>query len=147
VVVSGAADSTTDADGNTVQATDEEQAAAKETAKATAEEILAAYNSGKSLESIAGNYEKATYYNTTDAAYYDGVVGNWLFDDARKDGDTGIVDTTYGSHVMYFVGYDLPAWAASVTSDLQEKASSEWSTALSENADVQQSDFGMKFVG
>ena len=59
VVVSGAADSTTDADGNTVQATDEEQAAAKETAKATAEEILAAYNSGKSLESIAGNYEKA----------------------------------------------------------------------------------------
>lgn len=57
------------------------------------------------------------------------------------------MDTTYGSHVMYFVGYDLPAWAASVTSDLQEKASSEWSTALSENADVQQSDFGMKFVG
>ena len=266
----GTADSTKDADGNTVQATDEEQAAAKETAKATAEEILAAYNSGKSLESIAGNYEKATYYNTTDATYYDGVVGNWLFDDARKDGDTeilevgtnyyvglfhsrgreeyktvdirhilitpetgtkaqgdegyedeqtqlkaaartkaeeilaqwksgeatedsfaqlamensadgskydgglytrvtkgwaveefndwcfdasrkdgdtGIVDTTYGSHVMYFVGYDLPAWAASVTSDLQEKASSEWSTALSENADVQQSDFGMKFVG
>ena len=35
MVVSGAADSTTDADGNTVQATDEEQAAAKETAKAT----------------------------------------------------------------------------------------------------------------
>ena len=33
VVVSGAADSTTDADGNTVQATDEEQAAAKEAAK------------------------------------------------------------------------------------------------------------------
>ena len=68
------------------------QAAAKETAKATAEEILAAYNSGKSLESIAGNYEKATYYNTTDATYYDGVVGNWLFDDARKDGDTEILE-------------------------------------------------------
>ena len=94
VVVSGAADSTTDADGNTVQATDEEQAAAKETAKATAEEILAAYNSGKSLESIAGNYEKATYYNTTDATYYDGVVGNWLFDDARKDGDTLVIGIT-----------------------------------------------------
>ena len=94
VVVSGAADSTTDADGNTVQATDEEQAAAKEAAKATAEEILAAYNSGKSLESIAGNYEKATYYNTTDATYYDGVVGNWLFDDARKDGDTLVIGIT-----------------------------------------------------
>ena len=102
VVVSGAADSTTDADGNTVQATDEEQAAAKETAKATAEEILAAYNSGKSLESIAGNYEKATYYNTTDAAYYDGVVGNWLFDDARKDGDTEILEVGTSYYVSLF---------------------------------------------
>ena len=102
VVVSGAADSTTDADGNTVQATDEEQAAAKETAKATAEEILAAYNSGKSLESIAGNYEKATYYNTTDATYYDGVVGNWLFDDARKDGDTEILEVGTNYYVGLF---------------------------------------------
>ena len=102
VVVSGAADSTTDADGNTVQATDEEQAAAKEAAKATAEEILAAYNSGKSLESIAGNYEKATYYNTTDATYYDGVVGNWLFDDARKDGDTEILEVGTNYYVGLF---------------------------------------------
>ena len=112
VVVSGAADSTTDADGNTVQATDEEQAAAKEAAKATAEEILAAYNSGKSLESIAGNYEKATYYNTTDATYYDGVVGNWLFDDARKDGDTLVIGITEFEPMDYqdadgnWIGFD-----------------------------------------
>lgn len=64
VVVSGAAESTTDADGNTVQPTDEETAAAKEAAKETADKILAAYKSGTSLESAAGGYEKATYYDT-----------------------------------------------------------------------------------
>ena len=86
--------------------------AAKEAAKATAEEILAAYNSGKSLESIAGNYEKATYYNTTDATYYDGVVGNWLFDDARKDGDTLVIGITEFEPMDYqdadgnWIGFD-----------------------------------------
>jgi len=29
---------------------------------------------------------------------------DWCFDAARKTGDTGIVETQYGYHVMYFVG-------------------------------------------
>ncbi len=269
-VISGSVEPTTDADGNTVEATEEEQAAAMEAAKADAEKILAACSSGASLESAAADFETAAYYSDDSAVYSDGVAGSWLFDDARKDGDTeilevgssyyvalfhsrgreeyktvdvrhilikpesgakaqgdegyedeqaqlkadahakaeeilaqwkageatensfaqlamensadgskydgglytrvtkgwaveefndwcfdasrkdgdtGVVDTTYGSHVMYFVGQDLPAWAASVATDLQEKAASEWSSSLSENADVQQSGFGMKFVG
>ena len=28
---------------------------------------------------------------------------DWCFDAARKPGDTGIVETPYGYHVMYFV--------------------------------------------
>ena len=28
---------------------------------------------------------------------------NWCFDDSRKTGDTGLVKTTYGYHVMYYV--------------------------------------------
>lgn len=31
------------------------------------------------------------------------TFNDWCFDPARKPGDTGIVDTPYGSHVMYFV--------------------------------------------
>ena len=258
VVVSGAAESTTDADGNTVQPTDEETAAAKEAAKETADKILAAYQSGTSLESAA-------------ASYYDGVIGNWLFDDARqsgdtdvlevnddyyvavfhdryleesntvsvrhilvmpeagtktsdeegydeeqeqlkaaahtkaeeilaewkagdatedsfidlvtkdsedgtkytgglisdisvdsslvdsfkdwaldssrKPGDTDVVDSTYGSHVMYFVGTGLPVWKAAVVNTLRSDDVDEWTNSLVEGADVSQSDFGMKFVG
>ena len=29
---------------------------------------------------------------------------DWCFDESRKPGDTGIVETTYGAHLMYFVG-------------------------------------------
>ena len=29
---------------------------------------------------------------------------DWCFDEARKPGDTGIVETSYGAHFMYFVG-------------------------------------------
>ena len=29
---------------------------------------------------------------------------NWIFDDARKAGDVEIVKTSYGYHIMYFVG-------------------------------------------
>jgi hypothetical protein len=31
----------------------------------------------------------------------------WCFDESRQYGDTGLVKTTYGYHVMYYVGYDL----------------------------------------
>ena len=29
---------------------------------------------------------------------------DWIYTDGRKTGDTGIVETEYGYHVMYFVG-------------------------------------------
>ena len=32
------------------------------------------------------------------------AFNDWCFDSSRKPGDTGIVETTYGYHVMYFVG-------------------------------------------
>lgn len=30
---------------------------------------------------------------------------NWCFDASRQVGDTGIVESTYGYHVMYFSGF------------------------------------------
>ena len=39
---------------------------------------------------------------------------DWLFDSSRKPGDTGIVKTTYGYHIMYFVSDSSPAWQLSV---------------------------------
>ena len=33
---------------------------------------------------------------------------DWCFDASRKTGDTAIVKTQYGYHIMYFVGYGEP---------------------------------------
>ena len=72
---------------------------------------------------------------------------NWALDPSRKSGDTDVVDSTYGSHVMYFVGTGLPVWKASVVDTLRSNDVNQWAEDLSANADVSQSDFGMKFVG
>ena len=38
------------------------------------------------------------------------AFNDWLFDPKRKPGDSGIVQTNYGFHIMYFVGDGLPSW-------------------------------------
>ena len=43
----------------------------------------------------------------------------WLFDASRKAGDTGLVNTTYGTHIMYYDGESDPAWKAAARSALE----------------------------
>ena len=57
----GTADSTKDADGNTVKPTDEENAAAKEAASANANAALEAVRNGLLMEKAADNYDNGTY--------------------------------------------------------------------------------------
>ena len=89
---------------------DEELAAAK----ATAEEILNQWKSGEATEesfAALANEKSADGDGTTGGLYEDVYPGqmvtnfnDWCFDEARKSGDTGIVESTYGYHIMYFVG-------------------------------------------
>ncbi len=64
-----------------------------------------------------------------DVATGDMVDGfsNWCFDSSRKSGDTAIVKSDYGYHIMYFVGTnDETVWYHSAESDLiSEKSTSE----------------------
>lgn len=92
--------------------TDEEKAAAK----AEAEEILASFLAGEQTKDA---FEKLGKEKTDDSnVIYEGVYEgqmlaefeDWCFDEARKTGDTGIVETTYGYHVMYFIGEGKLAW-------------------------------------
>ena len=83
-------------------------------AKAVAEETLNEWKSGAATEeSFAelANAKSADGDGTTGGLYenvYPGQMvptfNDWCFDDARKAGDTGIVESTYGYHVMYYVG-------------------------------------------
>lgn len=54
---------------------------------------------------------------------------DWCFDESRKTGDSGLVKTDYGYHIMYFVR-SRETWIADLTSQLVN----ERSTALVEDA-------------
>ncbi|MGM9661141.1 MAG: peptidylprolyl isomerase [Faecousia sp.] len=96
------------ADGETYSAS--ELAAAKK----TAEELLAQWKSGEATEESFANLanENSADGDGTTGGLYENVTpgqmvtafNDWCFDSSRKPGDTGIVETEYGFHVMYFVG-------------------------------------------
>ena len=59
------------------------------------------------------------------------AFNNWCFDSSRKPGDTGIVETTYGYHVMYFVGAAQDTYREYlVKSDLASEDYSNWYNTL-----------------
>ncbi len=73
---------------------------------------------------------------------------DWCFDPARKPGDTDIVETSTGYHIMYYVGDDpLVHWQVQVFDKLRDDHYAEWAEALHADADIQQQEFGMKYVG
>lgn len=107
-----------DADGDEVS-TDEEWQAAKE----EAERIYALYCEDPTEEHYI---ELATQYNQDPGSMetgglYEGVLpgqmvaefNDWIFADGRKAGDTAIVKTDFGYHIMYFVSIqENPDWYA-----------------------------------
>jgi len=55
---------------------------------------------------------------------------NWIYDEARKAGDTGVVKTDYGYHVMYFIGDGLPAWQAETLEAKLDEDITDWKADL-----------------
>ena len=56
---------------------------------------------------------------------------DWCFDSNRKSGDTGIVETTYGFHVMYFVGNtDLTYRDYQIENELRSADVEKWHSGL-----------------
>lgn len=81
------------------------------------------------------NFTEDTGSRTTGGLYENVSQGDmvtefdeWLFDPARKEGDTGIVKSDYGYHIMYYGGEDVPAWKA----DADDALRTEDYTALIE---------------
>lgn len=86
----------------------------KADAKEKAEEIYKEWKDGKATEdSFAelakektedeGSKENGGLYDDVRSGSMVDSFDNWCFDKARKAGDTGIVESTYGYHIMYFV--------------------------------------------
>jgi len=120
---------------------DEEAAAAL---KQKAEEILQEFKDlgeGEDLfASLAEQYSEDTGSNTNGGLYEDVYPGqmvdsfnDWCFDPIRKEGDTGIVETAYGYHVMYYVSQGDPYWQIQVEADMRAADYNTWYTSVSEN--------------
>lgn len=100
---SGAAETTTDEEGNTVEPTEEESAAALEAARSSANALMDELASGGSLEDVSKNYEDASYAVNDNATYYAGsAVSEWLYDASRNEGDTSVVEDGTTVYVLEF---------------------------------------------
>lgn len=105
VTVSGAPEAKTDAEGNAIEATEEEKEAAMAQAKETAQQILDAYNAGQDLESAATSVDDTASYNVSEElSYSSSTYGDWLFDESRRSGDAEILEGDSVYYVAVFNG-------------------------------------------
>ena len=114
---------------------DEEKAAAKK----EAEDLLAQWQAGEATEDsfAALANEKSDDGNGTTGGLYEDIAPdstfvepfkNWALED-HKPGDTGIVETQYGYHVMYYVGQtDYTYRDYQIENELRNADVSKWYT-------------------
>ena len=135
---------TTDETTGTVTYSDEEKAKAK----TAAEEILAAFEAGEKTEDAfaalatekttdPGSQENGGLYEDVYPGLMVQAFNDWCFDSARKTGDTGIVETEYGYHIMYFVSTsDTTYRDFMIEETLRSEELSAWETGLIEAAEL-----------
>lgn len=130
-------------------------AEAMQTAKETAEGYLAEYNAGEKTEEAFAELAKAhSEDNAENGGLYENVTkgqmvrsfNDWCFDAARKPGDTGIVETEYGYHVMYFVGEGENARYKMVTDEMKTNHQTAWVMKLTEGYEVKVNESGMSYT-
>jgi len=114
---------TTDESG-AVTYSDEEWDACRQEAQDILDQYLAGDATEDSFAALANEKSQDPGSNTNGGLYEDIYEGqmvepfeNWCFDESRVYGDTGLVQTNYGYHVMFYVG-STPAWQAYAQEDL-----------------------------
>lgn len=121
----------TTAEDGTVTYSEEEW----ETCHSSAQAILDAWMEGDATEdsfaALANEKSEDGGSNTNGGLYEDVYVGQmvepfekWCFDESRSYGDTGLVQTDYGYHVMYFIK-SAPVWYATAEKDMYDAKNSE----------------------
>ena len=125
--------------------------------KETADEVASKFNSGdkteESFSTLAETYSTDTGSSGSGGLYEDIYRGEmvpefeaWCFDSARKPGDTGIVSTDYGYHVMYFVSENEEVyWKLLAENNLKTEAYNTWFDGLTADI-VVTAGSGMKYV-
>ena len=130
-----------DEDGNY---TDEAWAEAEK----KAQELLAEWQSGAHTEesfALMATENSADTGSVSNGGLYEEVYPGqmvtefdaWCFDAARKPGDTGIVKTSYGYHIMYFSSVcEHPYWYVRAESDYLNKISADCAQEVADKYDA-----------
>ena len=96
------------------QATAEEKAAAKAKADKLLADFLAGEKTLEKFEELAkdNNEDSSCVYENVFQGQMVSAFDAWTFDESRKTGDTGVVETEFGYHIMYFIGEGKPVYYA-----------------------------------
>lgn len=114
-----------DEDGNDIALTDAQKAETKK----KAQEILDEYLKNPTEDNFAALAKEKTddtasaedgglYTEVSASSNYVEPFKNWATDAARKVGDTGLVETDYGYHIMYYVKANEPTWYVTVKNEI-----------------------------
>ena len=123
-------------------------------AKAKAEELLAQWQAGeKTAESFAALAGEYTEDSAKDGLYENVLKGDmvdefndWIFAEGRAVGDTEIVKTQFGYHIMYLDGFGGPAWHAEAEDALMQARYEEDVAALTEKHPSSVSDIALALL-
>ena len=126
-----------------ISVSDTSDEAAMDDAKLKAEDLLAQYESGDQTEESFAELARTNSADTGagDGGLYENVYpgqmvtafNDWCFDKSRKSGDVGIVQTDYGYHVIYFVGYsDTTYQSYLVENALRNNDYTAWESSLTD---------------
>ena len=118
-------------------------------------ERLPALKKLKGIDLCIVNGENSADGNAAEGGIYTEVYqgqmvptfNDWCFDASRQPGDSGIVETDYGYHIMYFVGQSTPYWKVQVRDNLTNTEMNEWYMGFTQDHTIEKNDSGMKYVG
>ena len=123
-------------------------------AQATAEDVLARYRAGEQTEDAFaalseellndGTASEATSYNIHPNQMVQ-TFEDWCYDESRQPGDTAVIQSEYGFHVMYFVGDGDNYRHQLVENALKNNDYTIWYTGVTEKVTYEKAS-GMAFV-
>jgi len=106
----------------------EKDADAKKKAQEVLDEYLKGEKTAEAFGKLAEKYTEDPGSKTTGGLYENFTEGtmveefnDWSFDNKRKEGDTEIVKTDYGYHIMYYVGKGEVNWKNQVKTAMKDE--------------------------
>lgn len=118
-------------------------------AKKQAEELLEQWKNGAANEATFEELAKKESDLADDGGLAEEVVksddaiGEWLFDEARVEGDTAVLEGDGGYHVIYYKGDNAPLWLIQVDSAMRSADYNKMFDEIAAKYTVTESGFGL----